>query len=156
MKRAVLVVWALLVAVGPGDAAEIRASTAPEYARLDTILTVTLLNDTEREVAIRIFETGGGDPAINGDHILLTITPPDYEEQPSRTWETGINMNTVGKVTHKGTSILIVGTEQYIDDAGKVRTVPASFRVKYLMRDGKLGDRIEVLRESGRPEPADG
>jgi hypothetical protein len=63
-------------------------------------------------------------------------------------------MNTVDKVSLKGTSVLIKGTEQYVDGSGKVRTVPASFRVTYQVREGKLGDRIDVNRESGRPDSA--
>jgi hypothetical protein len=156
MRFAMLVTCGLLVVVRPAAADEVTASTDREYDRHDSILKVTLLPDEERDMYIRVFETGAGDPAINGDRIVVTIKPGEGQEQPSRTWETGININTVDKVSLKGTSILIKGTEQYVDDSGKVRTVPASYRVTYQVREGTLGDRIEVSRESGRPDsPAD-
>ncbi len=152
MRFAVLAALGCLLAAGRGGAAEITASADREYDRHDRILKVTVLPDEDRDMVLRVFETGGGDPAINGNRILLNIKPADQMELSSRTWETGINMNTVDKVSLEDMSVLIRGTEEHLEESGKVGKVPASFRITYQVRDGKLGDKIRVERESGRPD----
>lgn len=105
-----------------------------------------MLVPTAEDLKIKLFETSAGDPAMNGNRILLSIAEITADGE-AYVWETGINMMDVTEVkeaTHH--SFLIKGTEHYMDAESKIQKRPVQFRISYSFSKGHLNSKINVER----------
>ena len=75
-----------------------------------------------------LFETGGGDPAINGDILLLTIIPGN-REQAALTWNTSINVYTVDSagLDPEHPRIIIEVREHFAGTSGEIKERPQTY-----------------------------
>lgn len=138
-------------------ATEMLATDDAGLRVLESVLNVHPLYDGKNDLAIRLFETGGGDPAVNGVILLLVIIPGD-QEQRARVWNTGIDVYTVNNVQldSERSLILIEVSEHYADDAsGMVRERRQLYTIEYAVDSatGVLSDvlRLSHTRSAGRP-----
>ena len=62
-------------------------------------------------------------------------------------WETGINMLDIQKIKEGSNhSLLIDGTEDYLDGEGVVKQRPVKYQLSYSFTKGHLGNRINVAK----------
>jgi hypothetical protein len=151
MKRA-LAVAMVLVFASP-SLAEDRVVKAPADSRLQVLATVSgshNLSDVERGVMVRLFESGGGDPAMNGNRLMLAIVPEPAQEP--RVWETGIDIYEVRGVAldAEKSEISIDVTEHTQGDQGAIRERPRNYTILYDV-DAETGAVSETIRVRNDP-----
>ena len=128
--------------VGPAFAAEIVAAESSEYAILDQLDKVTRV--PAEGLVIKVFETSGGDPAMNGNVILLGIAG-DSNDGKSFVWDTGIDMLDIESIRQgPSQALLIEGDEHYMGEDGRVNQRPVRYQLAYEFSDGQLANRIQV------------
>ncbi|MFH2012848.1 MAG: hypothetical protein ABIJ37_09150 [Pseudomonadota bacterium] len=142
IKVAVLILTFLIT--GLALAEQHLATEECKYQFLNQIHKVTSI-DTRDNVIIRLIESGGGDPAMNGNVLLLTIS--EGSDGESFVWETGINMFDVQKVRSVPNHILIVeGTEHYMNSKGIIKPRPVKYQIIYSFTKEHLNKTIEVKK----------
>jgi len=128
----------------------VDASSDSNLQVLSYVFGVHNLSDEKRGVMLRLFESGGGDPALNGNRLLLA-TLPDPSQEP-RVWRSGIDVYKVRDVTldtEKG-EISIDAIEHYQGDEGSVRERSRIYTIKYDV-DTESGVVSETIRVSSSP-----
>nr|WP_086937395.1 hypothetical protein [Thaumasiovibrio occultus] len=104
-------------------------------------------------VLVRVFETGSGDPALNGNHIVVNVMDFSPDGQ-NYTWQTGIDMYHVESVTLLNDAastpvrtLNITGTEHSFNvDKEQMLEVPVSYTVTYQYSDNGLEDSLAVTK----------
>lgn len=146
MLRALTLVVALVL---PSPAlAEERVVNASDDSSLQVLLHVFgihSLSDEESGVQVRLFESGGGDPAVNGNRLVLAIVP-DPELKP-RVWRTGIDVYSVrGVALDAGKSAISIDvTEHFQGGEGPIRKRARRYTIRYDV-DAKSGAVAETIR----------
>ena len=99
---------------------------------LENVFNVHNLTDDQSGVTVRLFETGGGDPAANGNRLVLAIDPDDPELE-SHVWQTGIDVYQVKDVRlNTATSELEIDCiEHYLDSASAFQERSATYVIRY-------------------------
>lgn len=133
-----------------------RTVIASQGERLDMLEVLWAVHDASdpRGASVRLFETGGGDPAINGNLLVLTVVPHE-PALAAQTWNTGIDVRTVQSVTFDADigGVVIETTSDTLDENGGVGSVPLEFTASYEVEDqGKIGDRLLVEANGGAAE----
>jgi len=130
--------------VGPAFSAEIVAAGSSEYAILDQLDKVTRV--PAGDLVIKVFEKSGGDPAMNGNVVLLGIAG-DSRDGESFVWDTGIDMLDIESI-RRGPSqtLLIEGQEHYLDEDGRVHQRPVRYELAYEVSEGRIANRIQVVK----------
>jgi hypothetical protein len=119
---------------------EIRATNKPEHAMLPSVFGIRQVNDSL--LALRIYETGGGDVAMNGNQLWLSAMAESGE---TRVFNLGLNINTLDstltstEVVSGGTLLKIGGSEDVLDENGGVVVQPFEATVKLSTPDGPDG-----------------
>lgn len=134
---------------GEGAQAQVAASqpigaTNGAALVLDSVWKVTTIQSPD-ETSIHLYELGGGDPAINGTYLQLSIG--------EMVWELPSNILAVksAKALRAGT-IEIVGEQQAVDtEDGNPKTMPWKSTVTYELKNGTLSTTISV-DTNGTPE----
>jgi hypothetical protein len=148
MKKCLLIGLCMAAGFIPGvlNAAQVKAMTKVDFDAFAIIDQVTKVDDPDLQ--IRVFETLGGDPAINGNIIYLHITDGNPDGK-SLTWDTGLNVNTVASIKPRGKNqIQIQGKEQLLDpETGGAKTIPFSYTLKYSRPSNNLSEVLEVARD---------
>jgi len=103
---------------------------------------VSAMTDLDQgDVNARVFQVGGGDPALNGNHVFLSLMT--YPEE--RTYDLGLNVASVTKVSFAGNNDLRVeGSEDYPGQDGSVAHRPFSARIIFKVTDGAPSESIGV------------
>jgi len=135
----------IFIFVAPVFAEERDAKETCQYEILDQIEKITRVK-TEDDVIVKLIETSGGDPAMNGNVILLSISE-DSNDGKSYDWETGINMLDIQKIKGGSNhSFFIEGIEDYLDEEGLVKQRPVNYLISYSFTKGHLDNRINVAK----------
>jgi hypothetical protein len=128
----------------------VKASNDSNLQVLSYVFGVHNLSDEKRGAIFRLFESGGGDPALNGNRLLLA-TLPDPSQEP-RVWRSGIDVYIVRGValdSEKG-EISIDAIEHYRGDEGSVRERARIYTIEYDV-DTESGAVSESIRVSSSP-----
>ena len=76
---------------------------------------------------VRVFEYGGGDPAMNGDQLMLSVM--SFPEEA--TFDLGLNVSSVDKITVVGEKeVRIEGSEHYMSAHDDIQSRPYAYRVE--------------------------
>ncbi len=119
------------------------AAKSTDYDVLASVDKLTTLEQGNYQ--IKVFETSGGDPALNGNVILLSVSDTDPDGY-SYIWETGIDMGDINSIKLQApSSILIEGSEDFLEDA-EAKQRPVVFKVTYGQEKGVLSKSINVER----------
>lgn len=106
----------------------------------------TIIKVSEDEVTIKVFETGGGDPAMNGNKLIVTICEWDRSGN-CYTWRTGIDLYEVKDITTADRKVIIRGTAHVSNkETLTIETVTVSYIIEYYF------DESNVLKNSIRVE----
>ncbi|GFK92925.1 hypothetical protein NNJEOMEG_00753 [Fundidesulfovibrio magnetotacticus] len=91
--------------------------------------------------SVIVFETGGGDPAMNGAFLYLRL---DLAER-SFVWKTGLNVRRVlGLSCGPGDSVLILAEEDAMDARQNIVTRQTAWRVRFALERGNLRPVVAV------------
>ena len=95
-------------------------------------------------IRARLYEIGGGDPALNGDQLVLNLADhPDYV-----TFDLGLN---VASVTTFGSprlgNLQIAGSEDFMDENGDVGHRPFAVEVQFAASPGTVPSGVTVARK---------
>ena len=147
MLRALTVIISLLF-TAPALAADgtVKASNDSSLQVLAQVFGIHNLSDDKRGVMLHLFESGGGDPAVNGNHLLLAIVPEP--SQAPRVWQTGIDIYNVRSVAldAEKSEISIDATEHFQGDPGVIRERPRHYTIRYDIdaESGAVSETIQV------------
>jgi hypothetical protein len=97
-------------------------------------------NAKQGDESIRLFDTFGGDPAINGHQLDLVVNAGDK----SLAYELGLNVSSVKSFRLDGKDLVVAGMQDTLDADGNVVQRAYEARIK---RGGSLGDALEITRK---------
>ncbi|MBI4807056.1 MAG: hypothetical protein HY795_17720 [Desulfovibrio sp.] len=96
--------------------------------------------------SIKVFEVGGGDPAMNGSFIYLRI---DHNDR-SFVWNTGLNVRSVKRMSFgSGNAILLRVDEDFMNSNAAIVHRTATYRLLFYLDGGVL--RNTVTLDGGVP-----
>lgn len=152
-KIALAALTALLIAT-PVHAAEqtVKASDDSTLKAMMDINTVYNLDDEKNHLLVRLFIRGGGDPAMNGNHLLLAIIPAP--EQVAHIWDTGIDIDSVRSVAQdtENSEIRIKVIEHFQEEQRDIKERQSQYTIRYAVdtATGSVADAIHI-RNDGTP-----
>jgi hypothetical protein len=150
MKRALATAIALVFAA-PALAEEgvVEASDDSRLQVLAYVFEIHNLSDDKRDAMVHLFESGGGDPAMNGNRLLLAIV--SYPDQKPRIWETDIDIYKVRSVAldAEKSEIAIDVTEHFQGDEGVIRERRRLYTIRYDVdpESGAVSETIRVRKD---------
>ena len=133
LRFSIVIITISLFAIPSVFSQEIKANkSAGHEDPYSSIQNLTLIKLKEKALTLKVFETGGGDPAMNGNKLILNICEWDYADGNCYTWETGINIYEVKSIKTQGNKCIIKCTEHQLkDDKGLIQKVPAEYIISY-------------------------
>jgi hypothetical protein len=150
MRRTVAaaVVFVITATAFAGDRV-VSASDDSGLQVLASVFRIHQLADEKRDTTVRLFETGGGDPAVNGNRLLLVVV--SHSDHGLRIWETGIDVYTVQSVAldAEKSEIAIDVIEHFQEDEGRIRERPRLYTITYDVdsESGEVSETIRVRKE---------
>ncbi len=131
-------------------AKDVRASRSPEHAMLPGVWAIKSVGS--ENATLRIYETGGGDPAMNGNMLWLGASG-DPSSDAGSMFDLGINILSVETVeeTTPGT-IRIVGTQNGMDSNDEITTKPYEAAIRYTLAAGAIVPKVRVTTPGGAEE----
>lgn len=149
MRTSILLSFLILVHLTIANAGEIQPidqqGCIDPYAIINK---ASIIPISVAELTVRLYETGGGDPAMNGNKIILNISQWDPSGN-SYTWNTGINIFELLEIRLEIGKIWLECTEHVMDNnSGSVQTMKAIYTIVYF-QDGseQLKNTIDVARQ---------
>lgn len=134
ISKFIIVIIAISLFATPGVfSQEIKAKKTAGCENLySSIQNLTLIKLMDKALTVKVFEIGGGDPAMNGNRLILNICEWDYADGNCYTWETGINIYEVKSIKTKGNKCIIKCTEHQLgEDKGQIQEVPVQYVISY-------------------------
>jgi len=129
--------------VSQGEKAESITKTAEEGFGFFNSLFAVQDKESKAGNIIRLFETGGGDPAMNGDQLVLSVM--SYPEE--KTYDLGLNVNGVTKFEVTDTQVFLEGSENFMDGQGNIKTRPYAYTINYSIgQDGAPAPALSLTR----------
>jgi hypothetical protein len=153
LKLALAAFTAFLVAFPVlADERIIKASDDSALTAIRDINAVYNLDDEKNHLTVRLFLRSAGDPAMNGNQLLLAIIPAP--ERAPHIWNTGIDIDTVRTIVRDPgkTALKINVVERYQDDQHAIKERLASYTIRYDVdtTTGSVADTLHVGNE-GNP-----
>jgi len=125
---------------------EIKANESFGYSAYSNILKLTAIQVAENEITIKVFETGGGDPLMNGNKLILNICEWDYADGNCYTWDTGINIYEVKSISVIDNKCIIKCTEHIVNvNNEQIKTISFKYSISfYFDKDNHLKNKIKI------------
>jgi len=149
LKIALTALTALLI-VTPvlADEQTVKASDDSVLKAITDINTVYNLDNEKNHLLVRLFLRGGGDPAMNGNHLLLAIIPAP--EQVPHIWDTGI-IDSVRNVVQDSekSEVRIKVIEHFQPDQHDIRERQSLYTIRYDVdpATGSIADSIHIRND---------
>ena len=150
LKIALTALTALLI-VTPvlADEQTVKASDDSVLKAITDINTVYNLDNEKNHLLVRLFLRGGGDPAMNGNHLLLAIIPAP--EQVPHIWDTGIDIDSVRNVVQDSekSEVRIKVIEHFQPDQHDIRERQSLYTIRYDVdpATGSIADSIHIRND---------
>jgi hypothetical protein len=150
MQRAILLFVILGFAKATVAGGVLTAASDPGLEILSQVHGIHSLTDDKHGLSVRLFETGGGDPATNGNLLILTIVPFD-PAQGAVTWKTGLDVYTVRSVTldPDATEVNVQVNEHFKGGEGLIEERPRAYVIDYDV-DAATGAPVAAIRIRAR------
>jgi hypothetical protein len=152
-KRPVNLCAVLICSVGilfmsrsfPAMALERISPTSNESIRiLSSVLSFHRGEYSSSGPEIKIFEIGGGDPAMNGAYIYVCID----SGQKVLVWKTGMNVRSLDKITYApGNVIMLDVNEDFMDKNASIVNQKATYRMQFNIVGGVLQDTLVLEKQ---------
>jgi len=141
----VLCVFCTLLAA-PYKVLAVDRFAAPETDRISVLGAVQAFYRVEYSQTgstIKLFEVGGGDPAMNGSFIDICM---DHNATVF-VWETGLNVRRIQKIRiNPGNTILVDVLEDVMDANAAIVSRAKTYQVKFYIVNGVLQNRLSVTK----------
>lgn len=101
---------------------------------------------TASSAEVRVFEVGGGDPAMNGDHLYVSVM--NFPEEAL--FDLGSDFATVKELKSSGQEeVTLTGTSDTMDGDGQIKPAPFTAKLAFDIdaRTGKVGPTMKVTRQ---------
>jgi len=135
MLACALGIWWLLLPNHANAAEELVASDNEKYSILASILSMHQRQYQGSGLDIKIFEIGGGDPAMNGSFIYICMA----HAEKSYIWKTGLNVREISKIDVKsGNRIMLHVNEDYMNTQGAISSRRSTYQIQFRMDAGVL------------------
>jgi hypothetical protein len=129
----------------------VKESKDEKYQILGMIFKVNHLSDSTfggqgEGASISIFETAGGDPAMNGNNLFISICPNSNEKSCAH-FPYVLNINSLKKVSIDAAkkSIVIDGSEDYMTSDGEIKSKKVVYGIGYDWKsDGSVKDSLRI------------
>jgi len=90
---------------------------------------------------IKVFEIGGGDPAMNGAYIYVHIG----HESAAHTWKTGLNVRKINKIKYApGNVISIEADEDFMDGKQSISLRKRMYQIQFHLAGNTLEDYLTI------------
>jgi hypothetical protein len=123
-------------------AKEIRASRDPKLAMIPFVRQITPIESPD--ATLRIYQTGGGDPAMNGVQLWLGAHGEPTADAGSM-FELHLDINTLQKAEQTSLGkIRLTGLKDEIDANGDIRPKAFAATVTYTLADGVIAPSVQV------------
>lgn len=106
------------------------------YSILGLVFDVHTHYDGQR-FGYSVVETGGGDPALNGDIIYVAIID-HVQHNRGGVWKTNINVANIDKIDWQPQGFILDANEDYLDETGSPKSKSVQYKVDYLENENKL------------------
>ena len=131
----------------------IKESKEEKYQVLGMIfkvnqLSVSSFGGGEEGASISVFEMGGGDPAMNGNNLFVSICPNSNDKSCAH-FPYVLNINGLKKVSLKEEkkSIIVDGSEDYMNSNGEIKNRKVVYGIKYDWNsDGTVKNSLTTYR----------
>lgn len=111
-------------------------------------LSVSSFGGGEEGASISVFEMGGGDPAMNGNNLFVSICPNSNEKACAH-FPYVLNINALKKVSLDAgkKSIIVEGSEDYMNNNGEIKNRKITYGIRYDWKaDGTVKDSLTTYR----------
>ena len=124
---------------------DVLASTKPEHRHLASLWKVTNVGSPD-ELDVRVFEMGGGDPAMNGNYLWLGLSG----DESDTVWDTGLNVSTVAKVEVPSAGVVRLSVSWDTDDGeGNTKKEDGQVTIRYSLTEGRVAPSLSVEAPAG-------
>lgn len=148
LRIVLLLAMSLAQAVMPVDLAAVERTALTEkdnYAFLASVLAFFHGTYGTDGPEIKIFEIGGGDPAMNGAFIYVCIT----RNEDSFVWKTGLNVRDIRKITFlPGNTISLNVNEDYMRKDSTIANRKKIYSIRFFIQNDTLQDKIAVEEQN--------
>ncbi|MBK6695036.1 MAG: hypothetical protein IPG50_22920 [Myxococcales bacterium] len=121
-------------------ARDVLASTKPEHQHLASLWNVTNVGSPD-ELDVRVFEMGGGDPAMNGNYLWLGLSG----DESDTVWDTGLNVSTVAKVEVPSAGVVRLSVSwDTLDAEGNTKKEDGQVTIRYSLTAGRVAPTLSV------------
>jgi hypothetical protein len=111
---------------------------------LSSILSFYRAEYSVRGPEVKIFEVGGGDPAMNGAFVYVCI---DYNSK-SLVWETGLNVRNIQKISFApGNIIQIDVKEDFMNKDTSIIIRKATYKVKFYIDSDVVINKLTIEKK---------
>lgn len=136
-----LILSALLMVFANGAYAKeittVKSTDDPSLGILSIVWKMHTFYDKRNDLSIRVFETGGGDPAMNSNRIVVVIASGRPGVYPLRIWETGVDVSWVKKVEFLDKTLTMSVNEHYFSN-GDTKLREAVYKLTYDVKKGTM------------------
>ena len=113
-------------------------------------LTATSLKNKSHSGEFRIFETSGGDPAMNGNRIYISACSEGEAEFKCFVFKDILDLNSVTKtyLNIKNNLILVEGTEDVMSQQDEIVNKKVTYEIKYdWSRSGEFFGKLQISKK---------
>lgn len=151
-SKSLVASWALWLlcmqmALPPGAALAVERLAASDGEKLSILKSVQSMHRggySDAGPDIRVFEIGGGDPAMNGAFLYLCI---EHNEK-SYVWETKLNVRNIYKITYaKGNRIVLAVHEDYFGKNNKIASRSSTYQFQFFIDKDVLQDTLTLEKK---------
>lgn len=111
------------------------------YAVLASVLSFIRLDYAPSGPAVKLFGVGGGDPAMNGAFVYVSM---EYNET-QWTWETGLNVRTIRKASAlPGNRIRLEVDQDFMENGTSIVSRRKTYQLRFVLVDDVLQNRLTI------------
>jgi hypothetical protein len=130
--------------VTPSQAMTVERMAATENGKFSILSSVLSFYHREYSPSgpeIKIFELGGGDPAMNGAFIYISI---DYNSN-ALVWETGLNVRNIQKISFvPGNKVLIEVKEDFMNSNSSMVSRKKTYKIQFYIDNDVLQHKLTI------------
>ena len=122
----------------------IALTDAAPYSILSSVLSFYRAAYSESGPEIKIFGVGGGDPAMNGEFVYVSI---EYNSE-AFVWETGLNVHAIQKIYFApDNTILIDVKEDFMSKESAISSRKQTYRINFYIDKDTLQKKVTLEKK---------
>lgn len=114
----------------------------PQGSMIDNVFWLS-----EGDATIKVYEAGGGDPALNGNMVFISVGVGGAQGD-FKMWYPNIDVSGDIKVSKGKKNEIIINAIEETNENESVKRTPVTYSVKYSITDIEVSDKIVVSKRS--------